>query len=923
MENTHLPGIEDDVFGSRDAPNQRLSPSRNHFTPSDPISTRPIRHRPEVQKTHTGLTPPVRRGSPLNPQNIAQAEARRRSRPPDVALPSSDSSSRHRRTVSHSLGTMARIPDFFGGALGGQDAELEVGVFSNEYDLAHEDPMILEDVQRAIRLKARREARMKRDSALTPEKPIAHPASPSSPHSITPSRKPLPSFSPSPSPSFSPSSSRKLSNSTSSDVDFSPSTGAEPLPPLHPIPASLDNGMTLDWTGTPTDDSDKRWAISIGKKKEKDKMLPLGVIIDQQEKTYQEKLARIRNLASSQTTRKANITTEQLGRRYDSIYKSLEKKVALNLAGVARWYSAQEDGFHDSLEKAEPFTWLKHLEKHSADKKRSPWILSALVMEEYCHAQEHQSHMQTIPEDSTLPNSDASYPRKSRPASFLSATRVLTDDPVSFEPLAESKRNSFDAMSRKSAESTLGSVRSGSSHPSAPLSPIPSRIAESTKDSQPTTIPEDAPTSTFEMSEEELATVRKPQSTTTALVIPGVSVHPPSSESATTNAPTNIPVSQTTSTASSGSSQRKPVGKNANQSLASLKTSLKYATIGASSPRPKAPKTRTKKEREAREERLRQEYEMKANMLREVKHYNERARKLLARMANLLKEYDEARDESRHDFDAALPRVPQDVLEASVHDPSGTTSNPKTRRTAAWRYVEDIHHRIARQRKLFTDFIESFPDYVSNEGCFLDDTIESALRTLDILRNQKAEVTRDSAASAELLGSVQQVHAEVKDKYNQTVAQASVIYPELSHIVALEESYKDQYQQFWELGMDALTLLLDTVTPFWRTYGKRIGEDVRDFLIIPLYRNEFTGEARKYPIKRSLDGHFAIGAAISSSKNFRLHSIPYHSVRWTALPFFWIGIIIQWFAVIIEFAIVFMQLVVIAWWTGWFVKLLS
>lgn len=141
--------------------------------------------------------------------------------------------------------------------------------------------------------------------------------------------------------------------------------------------------------------------------------------------------------------------------------------------------------------------------------------------------------------------------------------------------------------------------------------------------------------------------------------------------------------------------------------------------------------------------------------------------------------------------------------------------------------------------------------------------------------------------------------------------------------------------------MDALTLLLDTVTPFWRTYGKTIGDDIRDFLIIPLYRNEFTGEPKSYPIKgfprRSVRHWFGllfffllsiavnilqVRAAISSSLNFRLLLIPYDSVRWTALPFFWIGIIIQWLAVVFEFAIVFLQLGIITWWIGWSVNLL-
>ena len=140
--------------------------------------------------------------------------------------------------------------------------------------------------------------------------------------------------------------------------------------------------------------------------------------------------------------------------------------------------------------------------------------------------------------------------------------------------------------------------------------------------------------------------------------------------------------------------------------------------------------------------------------------------------------------------------------------------------------------------------------------------------------------------------------------------------------------------------MDALTLLLDTVTPFWRNYGKTIGEDVRDFLIIPLYRNEFTGEPKRYLLpslpKRSpnhwvglIFTFFAtisvtllqIRAAITCSVNYRLGWIPYDGVRWTALPFFWIGILIQWIAVLVELAVVVTQVGVTTWWTGWLISI--
>jgi len=169
-----------------------------------------------------------------------------------------------------------------------------------------------------------------------------------------------------------------------------------------------------------------------------------------------------------------------------------------------------------------------------------------------------------------------------------------------------------------------------------------------------------------------------------------------------------------------------------------------------------------------------------------------------------------------------------------------------------------------------------------------------------------------------------------------------MIQKQLSQAVLLEESYKDQYQQIWEFGMDALTLLLDTVTPFWRTYGKTIGQDVRDFLIIPLYRNEFTGEAKRYRInalpKRS--PHHWLGLAVvllssilwtfvqvrvvlSSMMHSKLRWIPIEGMRYTVLPFFWFGVFIQWFAVLVECGIVFAEMGVVVWWLGWSVNLLN
>ena len=143
------------------------------------------------------------------------------------------------------------------------------------------DPRILQDVQRALQLKARREARMKRETIITPETAsISYQETPSSP-----SKLPLlPDLSPFSSVSASPI--HKSSNSTTSEVDFSPSTGWFDLPSkLHPIPTSLDNGITLDWTGG-SGHEERRWTKSIVKKRDKDILPPLGVMVDEQEQMH-------------------------------------------------------------------------------------------------------------------------------------------------------------------------------------------------------------------------------------------------------------------------------------------------------------------------------------------------------------------------------------------------------------------------------------------------------------------------------------------------------------------------------------------------------------------------------------------------------------------------------------------------------------
>lgn len=92
----------------------------------------------------------------------------------------------------------------------------------------------------------------------------------------------------SPSPLFLPEGvNRKLSSSTSSDPDFSPAVASFGFPTHErPVPSSTDNGRTLDWTGAVADDHERRWAMPLGKRKEKDKFAPLTISIEEQETVH-------------------------------------------------------------------------------------------------------------------------------------------------------------------------------------------------------------------------------------------------------------------------------------------------------------------------------------------------------------------------------------------------------------------------------------------------------------------------------------------------------------------------------------------------------------------------------------------------------------------------------------------------------------
>lgn len=96
----------------------------------------------------------------------------------------------------------------------------------------------------------------------------------------------------------------------------------------------------------------------------------------------------------------------------------------------------------DTLCLAEPFTWLKHLEKQGTSSIRSPRHLSALIMEEYYHSKNQRNMMTIVPKDNALLMTASASPRKLTPSE--------SDPRVSFEPLNNSSQDSPDVSAVKS-----------------------------------------------------------------------------------------------------------------------------------------------------------------------------------------------------------------------------------------------------------------------------------------------------------------------------------------------------------------------------------------------------------------------------------------------------------------------------------------
>ncbi|KAK7064054.1 hypothetical protein R3P38DRAFT_3249634 [Favolaschia claudopus] len=867
---------------------------------------------------------PVRRSSPLaSNHNTSAGTSNGRRRVHSVNPgPSPPSTSRTRRHISLNATSSHRE------VINSVMEDSGIGLFSDEYDLSHQDPKLLQEVQRAVKLKARREARLKSlnsSPSSTKSDPIAPGAS--SPQT-SPLRPAFPSIPPLPPPV--PTIRESRESEPGASVTSIPRAGT------HPVPSSSDEGTTLDWSGLGTEDdrTERRWTMSITKRKDKElkDKHPSDRAVETRETMYAAKIAQLRTKVSSAALDKAAVACDQLGRRYKLVYDSLPLD-EFNILKVARWFAGQEDVVKSSLEQAEPFVWLKDYETV----QQASRTLSALIMEEYLvHLRGHsklQNH-QRIASLNSSPSLSMSSPQlfpSPQGSSYFnigpSLTRKLSSDGrLSYEPLGERRRS---IESRKSGESAFSSILS-----------LPVVVAPSAVNNTHRRAPSENGSSRNSLSDHSDDGGRKLRSSSLGL--------------------SNRDFLSSSGTKANGRGvlpdKLSPIPDDRADPLSSteklsarLPPTATVRSFGESRVRVSLPSVedlqqqlQQRRQRDAEEEQERREYELKQQLLDASIVQNNRIRQLLNHIAGSVRDYDQAQSSLSTSLNLPYRGLPRELVEAFSHDPAAVTG--ATRSYDGWRAVDDIHNRVARQRDTFVQFFISARDVdrSSVPASALADPIAALSDALKALDYERQEIAWRAIEVSDVLKSVQAVHAEVKTAYNSTYSHTSVIYPEISTIVDLEESYKDNYQYFWEFAMDVLTFALDTVAPFWRTYGKRVGTDVQDFLIIPLYRNEFTGESKRYLIKtlpqRSLRhwvglGGFFLGtvalavfqirAAVSSLVNFWLPGIPYPYLRRLLLTPFWLSIMLQWWAVVVELSIVVTQLAVVVWWAGWYVNIFT
>ncbi|KAG8219476.1 hypothetical protein J3R82DRAFT_405 [Butyriboletus roseoflavus] len=677
-------------------------------------------------------------------------------------------------------------------------SDFEPSAFSDEYDLSHEDPKILQDVQRALHLQSRRRERISQQlRPMSDEVPSSTdtPMNTSTPYASTSTAPPAPHSSP---------QYLQVGNLTS-EVDFSPSTRSVPL---HPVPLSSNGGATLDWTGSQSEDEklDRRWSISRGKRMAKERMLPSSKsIVEKQEALFTDRISRIRAEASPPTVRKAAIVSEQLGRRYNILYASVASGDLVSLAQIARWHAGLGTETQAWLDNAEPLTWLKHLLDRRG-RRRSQWHVSALVVEEYIKFKKGVSSSTPVPQSPTASSSvetpSSQYrlkstarqisapPSDSSPGTSLSRVRS-SDGYISFGPLVANSRDSLgspqtrrEGKARGWRHSVPAFFESGSANgtpspyhhrnnSSGGLSPASSRLnfpdiihrfrrhpveseegSSSPFGSQSEDQNDSAPSRPRQESAAEINTSND---------IPNVHVIAPlPTDSTTTPA---LPSDSGQEIAVFPESNHPDITFSQHTPLHRKRSYRSTSFFGTPGGPPLLPESK----RDLDEDQLERNYELKLKL-----------RHRMQRVAVDVREYELVCSSVMPAVGIAYRSLPVELLDAFSHDPSAVTS--ATRKRHGWRVVEDIHGRVLRQREIVTSFLSGVrtdDDTVSIPENVLDKPISTLMEKLQALESEREPLQEQADKVSRMLTEVRASHSTVKEEYNDALSYTSVVYPEV------------------------------------------------------------------------------------------------------------------------------------------------
>jgi hypothetical protein len=139
----------------------------------------------------------------------------------------------------------------------------------------------------------------------------------------------------------------------------------------------------------------------------------------------------------------------------------------------------------------------------------------------------------------------------------------------------------------------------------------------------------------------------------------------------------------------------------------------------------------------------------------------------------------------------------------------------------------------------------------------------------------------------------------------------------------------------------SLSFALSSFAPLLKTFGRPIWDDLHDFLVIPWYRNDFSGEEEWYPVKfpkRRITHWIKLfvlgigtplclrnGAHLLVSlltQGYSIH-LPFGVPQFAIYALYLFILIFLTFALIGVFFTVLAELAIIVWWSAWALRIVQ